>query len=281
MITLITDSMSDISQSEATEIGIRVIPLTVRFGTEEFRDGIDISLEDYYARMETVTELPKTSQVTPDSFEHAFKKELAAGNQVLCITGSSRLSGTYQSAEIAWDHLKKPADIRLVDSMNASHGEALLVFAAVKYLKQGHTLEETAAFLERIVPQLRMTGMARELKYLVMGGRISAGVGAIGSTLGICPMVKLEDGQMKTAGLCHGRLKARRWFLDKLKEMPANPDYPMFFAGAHCDDVVEALRDAAVEAGLTPPETQLRQIGPVIGTHTGPGLVSIGWVAAE
>ena len=132
MIRIITDSISDLSQQEGQAQDFRVLPLTVRFGSEEFRDGIDLDHDAFYARLVSATELPKTSQITPEAFDRAFCEELRnPANEVLCITGSSKLSGTWQSAMMAREMSNTPERIHIVDSLNVSLGEATLVRLAL------------------------------------------------------------------------------------------------------------------------------------------------------
>lgn len=280
MIRIVTDSMSDITQQEAAAWGIEVVPLVVRFGQEEFLDGVDLSLADFYARLRQATELPKTSQVTPERFRDAFERNLLDGDEVLCVTGSSRLSGTYQSAVLAREMVSAPERVYLVDSMSASLGEARLVMAALSLRQEIADGAALAERLEALKARCRLVGKAEELKYLVMGGRLNAAVGAIGTTLHIKPMLRLSEGLMHQAGLCRSQAKVHQWYVDRLRECPPDPAYPLILAGADCDAEVRLLREALDACGLALPMQVLqRQVGTVIGTYTGPGLTALGWVA--
>ena len=137
MIRLIVDSISDITQKEAAALQIEVLPLTVRFGREEYLDGVEIMPEEFYTRLATVTDLPKTSQLSPDSFLNAFERNLLGGDEVICITGSSKLSGTYQSAVMARKMTSAPERVHLVDSQNGSLGESQLVWQAIAMRNAG------------------------------------------------------------------------------------------------------------------------------------------------
>lgn len=278
MIRLIVDSMSDITQNEAAALHIEVLPLTVRFGREEFLDGVELLPEAFYARLVKAAELPKTSQITPERFLSAFERNLLEGDEIVCITGSSKLSGTYQSAVIARSMASAPERIHLVDSLNASLGEAQLVFQAVALRDAGAGAEEIAAQLEQLKRRIRVVGMTEQLKYLVMGGRLSGVSGAIGTTLSIKPMLRLEDGLIQSAGLCRSMASVHRWYLDAIRTCPPDLRYPMIIAGAHCPELVAGLRTELNEAGYQ--TDMIRKIGAVIGTYTGPGMTAICWIAA-
>lgn len=276
MIRIVTDSMSDITQAEAAQWGLEVLPLVVRFGREEYLDGVELPLDEFYTRLQQVKELPKTSQMTPERFRDAFDRNLADGDEVLCVTGSSRLSGTYQSAVLARSMASAPERVHLVDSMSASLGEAQLVLEALRR-RDAMDGAALAAHLEDVKARSHLVGQARELRYLVMGGRLNAAVGAIGTTLGIKPMLRLSEGIMHQAGLCRSQTKAHQWYADRLAEFPPDPAFPLILAGAACDDQVRALKDALEAGGAAVDST--RQIGAVIGTYTGPDLTAMSWVA--
>ena len=279
MIRLIVDSISDITQEEAAKIGIEVLPLTVRFGHDEYLDGVEITLDEFYARLETVSELPKTSQLTPKRFLDTFERNLLDGDEIVCITGSSKLSGTYQSAVLARSMCSSPERVHLVDSLNASLGEAQLVFHAVALRDAGAGAAEIAVHLEHMKPRIRLVGMAEQLKYLVMGGRLTGVAGAIGTTLGIKPMLRLEDGLLHQAGLCRSMARVRRWYADAIRACPPDMRYPIIIAGAHCPELVAELCTALDAEGLH--ASMIREIGTVIGTYTGPGLTAVSWVEQQ
>lgn len=277
MIRIVTDSMADITQEEAAQWGVEVLPLVVRFGQEEYLDGIDLALDAFYARLQRVKELPKTSQLTPARFRDAFERNLANGDEVLCITGSSRLSGTYQSAVLARSMMDRPERVHLVDSMSASLGEAQLVLEALRQRDVIRDAAMLAAHVEAIRARSHLVGQAQELKYLVMGGRLNAAVGTIGATLHIKPMLCLSEGVIHQAGLCRSQAKVHQWYLERLAEYPPDPAFPLILAGAACDAQVMALKCALEDSGVT--VASMRQIGTVIGTYTGPGLTTMSWIA--
>lgn len=280
MVRILTDSMSDITQQEAAGLGIEVLPLVVRFGNEEYFDGLGITTEEFYMRLQSVTQLPKTSQVIPSRFQAAFDRILNDNDdELVYIGGSSKLSGTFQSSVLAQSMCEHPERLHLVDSRNAAIGMAQLVYAAVAMRDQGKSAAEIAEAVTALRERVRLVGMADQLKYLVMGGRLNGVVGAIGTTLNIKPMLRLEGGLMHQAGLCRSMKSVHRWYIDAINAGKPDPAYPMLIAGAACPKLTDALREALENAQFTIAET--REIGAVIGTYTGPGLTAISWIAQE
>ncbi len=279
MIRIITDSMSDLTQQEAAAQDFRILPLTVRFGSEEFLDGVSLDHESFYKRLETVKELPQTSQVTPEAFAKAFDAELLdPENEVLCITGSSKLSGTCQSAMIARNASASPERIYIVDSESVSMGEALLVRLALVHRAAAKNAAALAEVVRGYIRRAHVIGKADTLKYLVMGGRLSVLGGAVGSALHIKPLLRLADGKLVQAGICRGSHRALDWFVKQLEEHRPDPAIPMILAHAHAPEAAAALQ-AHLTSSLSnlPPIMQL-EIGTVVGTHGGPGIIGLSWI---
>ena len=149
-IRIITDSASDVTQQEAAKWNVEVLPLTVRFGDEEYLDGITIDYDMFYNRLIETDVVPKTSQVTPFAYEKAFRKALDAGDDIICLTISSKLSGCYQSACIAADEMKERARIMIVDTLEVSMAEYILVQRAVQLRDQGYSADRIAETIEKI-----------------------------------------------------------------------------------------------------------------------------------
>ena len=282
MIRIVTDSISDLTQEEAQALGFRVLPLTVRFGNEEFRDGIDLSRDAFYTRLIAATELPQTSQITPEEFDRAFRQELQnADDEVLCITGSSKLSGTWQSAMIARNLSDSPERIHIVDSLNVSLGEATLVRLALARRSEMPDAAALKACLEDYVRRSCLIGKAEVLKYLVMGGRLSVLGGAVGSALHIQPLLRLVKGKLTQAGICRSKHRAMEWFAQQLRDVPPDPAVPLTIAHAHAPEAAAELHRYLAQAlpGL-PPILEM-EIGIVVGTHGGPGIIGLSWIAQQ
>ena len=280
MTQIITDSMSDILPQEAQRLGVRVAPLQVRFGETSYDDGIDIEPAAFYQMLREAQELPKPNQVAPAVFESLFAQALSTGESVLCITGSSRLSGTYQSAMLARQSVGGDR-VFVVDSRSASLGEALLVYEAVHRSALGADAPSLAATLESLVARQALVGQVAQLKYLVMGGRLPAVAGHVGAALSLRPLLRMADGRLEALGVCRGARKSMEWFAGQLRKMPPDSQYPLILASADERETLAALRDYLRAEELLPDDTRTMDIGCVIGAHTGPGCLAMAWIPRE
>ena len=278
MIRIITEAMSDLTCEDAASLGVTLVAQPLRFGMEEYLDdGVSLKREDFFARLRVATELPHTSMVPMAFWLDAFNKCLRDPNaHVLCITGSSRLSGGHHSAEMAQEECSDPARVTVVDSLSASCGEMLLVEEAVRLRDDGADLPEIIAHLEDVKRRQVVFGLADELKYLVMGGRLNPLVGKVGGALNIKPTLMLKDGVIEKEGIVRGVKKGYAWYIEQLKKNPPDPTIPLYIGGADCPDTVALLRAMAEEAGIDVP-VRTMSIGCLIGTHVGPGLTLMSW----
>ena len=283
MIHIVTDSMSDIKPAEASSLHIQVLPLYIHFEEETFEDNVTISTEAFYTRLQEAQKLPKTSQVSPNAFFEAYQKALGVGGEVLVITGSSELSGTHQSAFIAKEMLSEEdqGKVHLVDTLSASLGEAMLVHEAVRRRDSGQSMDSIKKVLYSMIPRQRLAGQVEDLKYLVMGGRLSSVTAKVGTVLHIKPMLRLNHGKLEMAGVVRGSRNAYEWLCSQLKAMTPDPEHPLYFAGARAGKALDALKSYLKEKGLLPPVLHTMDIGPVIGAHTGPGCFAISWIQAQ
>ena len=279
MIRILTDSMSDLTQEDASCLGIKVLPMPVSFGEEERWEGIDLSREEFFACLRVAEELPHTSQIAPRAWQKAFDRELRDNeDELLCITGSSGLTGGYQSALLARESCVAPERMAVVDSLNATVGQALLVEMAVRRRDAGATLQELVDLVEKLKARQRVFGQADDLKYLVMGGRLSPVVGKVGNALNIKPMLKIEGGTIDQAGLVRGATKARAWYVEQLKKYPPDRSVPLLVAGADCPTETQKVKEYLEQSGLPLPPIETMGVGAVIGTHVGPGLIVMSWI---
>lgn len=280
MIQIITDSISDIRQEEARREGIVVLPQHVLFGEESYLDGVNLTPEDFFQKLEGAQTLPKTSQVTPEAFAGAFEEALAKGADVLCLTGSSKLSGTYQSAVIARDMQPQDARIFLVDSRNASLGQQILVWEAARLRENGLGTEEIVLRLEELKGRISLVGQVEDLKHLVLGGRLSGTTARLGATLKLKPMLRLKGGKLEQDGLTRGRRRSHEWFAKQIQAEPRDPNYPVHIAAAKAPQALAALREALDQKSLLGDDVREIGIGPVVATHTGQGVLAVAWVRA-
>ena len=280
MIKIITDSTCDIPRERWAELGITVIPLTINFNGRIYKDGYDLGHREFYEKLEKTHKLPTTSQVNPGEFEVAFENELGEGDEIIGIFLSSELSGTFQSAHIAANAVC-PERIFVVDSRVASFGLALLVLEAVKMRDSGkYTAAEMAKTLQKLALRIRLVGVVDTLKYLKMGGRLSSGAAAVGSALGITPLLQVYDGSVSVIGKVRGEkggLKALQNYMTKHV-----PDfrYPIAYGHSNAQERLErTVKYLKTYTGNTPIYTSW--IGSVIGTHTGPGVIAVAYVEKE
>jgi len=281
MIRIITEAMSDLTREDAARLKITLVAQPLRFGMDEMLDdGISIKREDFFARLRTATELPHTSMVPMAFWLDAFNKRLRdPQDEILCITGSSRLSGGHHSAQMAQEECHDPARVTVVDSMSASCGEMLLVEEAVRLRDDGATVAEIVAHLESIKSRQLLFGLADDLKYLVMGGRLNPLVAKVGSALNIKPTLMIKAGVIEKEGVVRGVKKGYAWYIEQLKKNPPDPAIPLYIGGADCADTVALLTNMVMEAGINCTIRQM-DIGCLVGTHVGPGLTLMSWVKA-
>lgn len=274
MIRIITDSTSDISRKRGEELGIDIVPLGVIFGEESFQDGVTISVKEFYEKLQTVTELPKTFQVTPFQFETIFKKYIDQGDEIIGIFISHKMSGTYQSAVIASEIC--PERIHIVDSMNVTVCLGLLVEEAVKLRDKGVSAKEIVEKIESIKDNLRLFAIVDTLKYLQMGGRISSTSALVGNLLDINPIIGIYDGFVESVAKTRGKKAAYRWIEKKVQEEAIDNNYPVRFADSNAPDLLKEFL-AYINEKVEIKESTFADIGPVVGTHAGPGAVCIAY----
>lgn len=283
MIRIITDSMSDYIHTAHRDPGVLFAFQPVRFGMEEYTDdGVSLTQADFYARLRAATELPKTSMVPEAAWKAALKTALADENDcALIIAGSSLLSGGYQSAVNAAAAMKAPGRIAVIDSLSATCGEIMLIDCAVRLRDAGATLAEAAAAIEELKARQRLVGLAEDLKYLVMGGRLNPLIGKVGTALAIKPVLKVEDGVIEKAGMVRGMKKGYAWYIDQLRLCPPDPAVPMYIGSADCPETAQMLRQMMLDSGLELPEIRCVGVGCLIGAHVGPGLTLVCWAAKQ
>ncbi len=285
MIRLITDSAADLSPELRHQYDIEVLPLIVRFDEESYLDGVDMTAEQFYPRLSAAETLPTTSQLNPDAFLEIFRPHLEAGDEIVGIFLSSELSGTYQSACIAREMLLAQdaslgGRIHLVDSRTVTLGLALLLVEAARLRDNGCS---AALLVERVAEmsgRVRLIAVLDTLKYLKMGGRISAATAFVGGILGINPLVAVVDGKVEAAGKVRGRPAAYAWMAERLAEEPPVSDATIVFGHANTPGGMAELR-GVLRAYDIPEIAATVAIGSVVGTYTGPGAVGIAWLAAQ
>lgn len=275
MIRIITDSASDITQEEASKLGITIIPLKTRFGSKEYLDGVDITIERFYDMLVESDELPTTSCPSPVEFEEIF--EQYKDDEVVCILLSSKLSGTYQSALIG----KGDKDnIYLVDSLSASPGQRILVYKALRYVKDGLSVKEITQKLEEDRNNVVIIAMLETLEYLKKGGRISSSAAAVGSLLGIKPVITIKDGEIAVLGKARGSKKAQNLINETIVNnngINFDEPYNVAYAGNSRYLLDKYIQDSK-ELFQKDLEFEVDRVGSTIGTHIGPGAIALSFI---
>jgi len=271
---LFTDSTSDLPKNYVEEYDIRVVPLTVHFGDEEYRDGYDLTPTEFYAKLTSSSHTPTTSQVPPQRFIEEYEKELIKGNSILSIHLSSKVSGTYQAAVTAKNTLES-SNIEVVDSKGMSIGFGLIVLEAAKMLKQGLSIMEIADKVRAMSEKQQYYFSVDTLEYLKRGGRLSPMKAMLGTILNMKPILCVKDGAVEPLDKVRGRKKVFARLLELSKE--AGDDFgSQTVAVAHaCVPDVAAEFAEEVKKVLNPKEILIAEIGSVIGTHAGPGTIGI------
>ena len=275
-IRIITDSASDMSPAEHP--ALRVLPLSVTFGTDVYMDGVDIDHQRFYEMLVERDELPKTGQVNPYAFSQTIAEAREAGDEAVIITVGAKLSGTNQSARTALAEAPG-GDVFVVDSNNVTLGERVLVEYALRLVDEGRSAAQIAAAVEAVRDRAVVIGLLETLEYLVRGGRLSAAAGAVGTLLNVKPVVAAEDGLIVQLGKARGSKNGRN-LLNQKVEKAGGVDFSMPLALGYTglsDAVLKKYIEdsAALWAGHTEGELSIHTIGATIGTHVGPGAVAV------
>lgn len=275
-IRIICDSASDITREMAAKLDVTVLPLKTIFGEQEYLDGVNMSHREFFEKLVETDELPTTSQIAPYDYEAVFKEAVEAGDTVVCITLSSKLSGCHQSAHIAAEDYAD--QVFIVDSENVCAGEQLLVELAVRLRAEGKKAQEIAEILNEEKKNVRLFALLDTLEYLKKGGRISSAVALAGALLSIKPIIGLQNGEVTMLGKARGSKNASNMLTSLVeKEGGINMDKPfrLVYSGLSDELLQKYMVDSARLYEGKVEELPVCTIGSTIGTHAGPGAVGI------
>lgn len=270
-VRIITDSTVDMPESKRQ--AVTAVPLPVRFGDEEFLDGVTLTKRQFYEKLAQSDALPTTSQASPASFQKVFEEVIRAGDTAVVITLSSKLSGTYQSACLAAEDYP---GIFVVDSQSATTGSGVLAELALRLADEGRTAADIAATLTEKRGDICLIAMLDTLEYLKKGGRISKTVAFAGGLLNIKPVISITDGAVVLEGKARGSRQGNNLLVQKIREWGGiDFDLPILLGYTGLSDAllekyVEDSQALWQEAGGVPESTMVCS---VIGTHVGPGAV--------
>ena len=276
-VRIITDSGSDIVGNENPNL--TVVPLSIACGTTVYQDGVDLSHEHFYELLVEGSDLPTTGQVTPYAFGEAIDAAQADGSEVVIITLSGKLSGTYESAVAA---ASERAGVYVVDSKNVTVGERILVDYALRLVDEGMGAAEVAAKLEEARERVNLIALLDTLEYLRRGGRIPAAVGAVGELLSIKPVVSIVEGEVAILGKARGSKNGRNQLRQQIEKTGAiDFDMPVALGYTGLSDALlqKYLADNRElwEAHLGAEALPIHRVGATIGTHAGPGAIVVAY----
>lgn len=270
-VRVVTDSVADIPAVLTDRLKVTVVPLIVRFGSESFSDGVDITNEEFYRRLKNGGDFPDTSAPAPGDFALVFDKLAAECDEILVILVSAKLSATYDAACRGRELMKKECRVEIVDSRWAAMAEGFIVLAAAR-AAVGADLDQIMEEVRRIRDRVDFLCTFDTLEYLRRGGRIGAAQAFLGSVLKINPLINLRNGVVMPAG----RTRSRRQAIDRLYEFARQYSVIEEIAVEHtsCPEEAAALTERLQT--LVPEKTiHLSNMTPVIGAHTGPGLLLV------
>ena len=286
-VRIITDSASDISQEWAKEWNITVLPLKVRFGEEEFLDGVTLSNREFYERLIETDEIPKTSQITPFEYRSNFEKAVEAGEQVVCFCLSSGVSGSFQSAQVAAQEFE--GDVFVVDTQQFCISEAIIVERAVQMRDQGMSAAQIYTAIEEEKKDAHVLAIFNTLEYLKLGGRISAAAAFAGGLLSLKPVLTIEDGVVKILGKARGSRNGNNMlteFAEKLGGIDFERPFCFGYTGFSDETLKKYIHDSArLYADKLdvddPGKFRIAKVGATIGTYAGPGAIAVSFFAAK
>lgn len=277
---IIVDSACDLTAEQAKQLNIQLLPLKTIFGEEEFLDGVTISHTEFYEKLVESDTLPTTSQIPPHEFETVFKEVKAAGDTAVVLTLSSKLSGTWQSANIAREGYEDC--IWIVDSENVCIGEQILALYACELRKDGADASAIADLLEQRKKEVRVLALLDTLEYLRRGGRISGAAALAGNLLSVKPVVAVIDGEVAVLGKARGSKNGNNMLREEInKSGGINFTMPFCLGYTGLEDSLlqKYIRDNADIWENVVAELPVSTIGSTIGTHVGPGAIAVAYFA--
>lgn len=279
MIRIITDSAADFEPKELSKLNITCIPLSVRFGDTDYQENVDLTKDSFYNLLLNTSEMPKTSQASPQILLDLFEEARDAGDDAIYFTLSSALSGTYQSA-LMTRGLAESDLCHVVDSLNATGGQRLILEHAARLRDEGKSAREIIAGAEDIRSRIVLFACIDTLEYLYKGGRISQTVYKLGTLANIKPIITVEpDGSIGIPAKAMGMRKGMDYLCKQAQTRPADPAHPFYVMYTNNRSVAETLAEKLEAAGISVPQDRIIQVGAAIGSHIGPDACGLVYVA--
>ena len=280
-LRILVDSTFDFTPEQLELTGIEVVRLHVNFGGEDFVDGVDITPEGFYERLIESDALPTTSQAAPADFAEAFERLTANGDEVVCLTISSKLSGTYQSAMIAAADFE--GRVRVVDTLNVALGAQILARYALRLASGGRGMDEVADELERVKGRVHIIALLDTLEYLKRGGRISAATAAVGGVFSIKPVITIRDGAVAVIGKARGSKNGENLLSQLIEKHGVDFTMPYVLGYTGLSDALlqkYKADSARLWVGYAK-DLPVSIVGSVVGTHAGPGAIAVAFFGKE
>ncbi len=276
-IRVVTDSAADLTTELAEANDVVVVPLSIRFGEEEFVDGTTLSTDEFWKRCAEQRDLPETSAPSPGAFSAAFTEAADAGcDGVVCITLSGGVSATYQSARTAADSVADRIPVDVIDTRSVTMGQGLIVLEAAEMAARGAGLDEVAAAVRDLIPRTKVLGVVGTLEHLERGGRIGGAKALLGSLLSIKPVIQVSDGVVEEESKQRTRSRSLRYLADKVRATGHLSRLAVCNGAAEdIDDFLALIDGVEVDHPLV-----VVDLGPVVGTHAGPGTIGVCMVTA-
>ncbi len=271
-IKIVTDSTTDLPAMLTKKLDITVVPVYLRFGNEVYRDGVDISEDEFYQRLLNDPVHPSTTQPTPQDFASVYEKISREADGIISIHISSKLSGTYNSAVQGKRMIRKGCPIEIVDSQTVSIAIGLVVIQVSKMAKSGMSLQQIVDEVGQIIPRVHMLILFDTLKYLAKGGRIGKAKALLGSVLSVRPLLTVRDGELVPSGQVRTRSKGMDLLLDFVKNATEIQDLAILHSTT--PDEAQALIERT-DSIFSKERTILASVGPALGVHGGPGGLAI------
>jgi DegV family protein with EDD domain len=269
-VQVITDSTCDIPQNLVEGLGIRVIPIYLRFGEKTYRDGVDIQSDEFYSMLASSPVHPATSQPNPEDFTGVYKEYCDDVDGIVSVHISSKISGTYNSATIAKKTLESKCPIEIIDSKFNSAGLGLVVIAAARLAESGAGFTEVANEARRVISQVRMFGMFETMKYLARSGRVNKTIAAASRFLNVMPLLTFHDGEIVRAGLVRSVSKGMEKIYEYVKN--STPIGELIIVHSKVIDRANLLKQRLSEF-VKEEKISIAQLGAGLGVHGGPGVL--------
>ena len=278
-VRVVTDSACDLPDEVVERLNIAVVSLTIRFGSEEFSNRTDLSPSEFWARCKSAKELPETSAPSVGAFEEVYESAARDGyDGVIVLTLSSHLSATFQSATLAGEAVAATIPVNVIDTLAVSMAQGLMAVDVAEAANAGASLEELRERATGLIDRVGVVAALDTLEHLIKGGRVGGAKALLGQVLSIKPLVELKGGVVAEAGRQRTRAKALAAVAHRAQELAPFRRLALMH-GACSDADIATLRSLVAPISSEVPVVETN-IGPVVGTHGGPGIIGLAWIRA-